>query len=260
MRKSADEAEMVRLYNAHLSIRAVAGLCGCSPKTVHRHLQSAGVERRPAAGNPPPRAAERIEFSHAEVAEITASYPRVSLHELATRYGGVSSDTIARLLRRNHVTVRPRGRTVAAASTMAACIQAVREWHPKGHTVRQIAELAECSVTTVYTAHAQAGLAPNRGTALPPQTELVAAYAEVGSIRALKGRYGISEARLKSALAAVGVPVGPRRVSPAQGQQFRDLAAADVAESEIARRTGWSRGTVRSHLRSRGAARPGRAA
>jgi transposase-like protein len=232
MRSDVSSARIIALYRRGASIREVAAACGCSPKTVHRRLDAAGVRRRRAGGSP--SRGRHVELAAEQVADAVAVYTsgRASLEALGRRYG-VSGDTVGRRLRRAGVKIRARGRPLALSPGPDAA--AVRRLHAAGLTDARIARRLDCKADGVARVRRAAGLRANRGRPLPPPAELAAAYRSQGSVRALARRYRAAEDRIAAALTDAGVPVGRRRHHP-------DALAEDQAG------------------RSADAARPGRAA
>jgi hypothetical protein len=236
----APDASALRvMYEAGTSVRGIARATRIPVKTVHRRLRQAGTRfRRPggqaaAAGRPRP-------LTPAETEAVKAAYllGGVSLDNLGARYRR-SGDSIARLLRRAGVEVRPRGRTLAAGP--APVIRpAVAGMHRQGMRPRDIAARTP-GATAVEIARElrRAGLVPHRGCPVPLGPDLAVAYAETGSVRALAARLHADEERIRVALAETGVPAGSLRRIPAPLRPAAARLAADGTDpGRIAELTG----------------------
>lgn len=196
---------IARLYqDDRMSIRAVAAACAVSPKTVHRRLSAAGIERRAPGGSA--RRSKPVRLDDDQEYRIAEEYRQgeVSLDALGAGYG-VSGDTIGRRLRRRGVAVRPPGRTLNAARFDEASAE-VLDLHKQGLRPLDIAlRLGRDDPDAIAGSLRQAGMTPHRGRQIPSGPDLTSAYRQAGTIRALASRLRVSERRLRAALEAVGV-------------------------------------------------------
>ena len=234
-----DAGSLKARYDAGASVRGISRETGIAVKTVHRRLRAAGtVFRRPGCRGAAPARARPL--GPAEEEAVKAAYLRggVSLDELGARYER-SGDSIARLLRRLGVEVRPRGRTLAAGPAPQARA-AVAEMHRKGMRPADIAaRIPGGDAGEIARELRQAGMAPHRGRAIPAGPALAAAYAKAGSVRALAARLHADEDRIKAALAEAGVPAGSLRGIPGPLRpEAARLAAAGTDPARIAQLTG----------------------
>ena len=209
---------------------------GCRPRPAPRF--------RPSRRRTPARTRRPRPLTDAEKDAVTAAYQRggVSLDDLGTRYER-SGDSIARLLRRAGVEVRPRGRTIAAGPAPE-----IRPGVAALH--RQGMRPADIAARTSPRAHRRtgstrelrrAGLVPHRGRTPVPACgpDLAVAYAEAGSVRALAASLHADEERIRGALAEAGVPAGSLRRIPAHLRPAAARLAADgTTPAQIAELTG----------------------
>jgi hypothetical protein len=235
-----DDAQLARMYGDGSSVRAIAAVAGVAPKTIHRRLKASGVRLRPPGGGP--RRAPRRPLDRLDVEAITSAYQGspVSLETLGAQYGR-SGDAIARLLRRHGVPVRPRGRPLSAGPAPGVPDDLI-SFHEQGLRPADIAaRLPGADPARIARALRGAGRAPHRARPLPAASELAAAYAAAGSVRALARRLHADENRIRRALAAAGVPAGSLRLIPPElrGQAAR-LAAQGAAAAHIAGQAGLS--------------------
>jgi hypothetical protein len=243
---SSQEATALKArYDAGASIRGISRATRIPAKTVHRRLREAGTRFR-SPGGQAARARRPRPLSDAEEDDVKAAYQQggVSLDDLGTRYER-SGDSIARLLRRAGVEVRPRGRTVAAGPA-PEIRPGVAALHRQGMRPLDIASRTPGATAAEITRELRrAGLVPHRGRPIPAGPDLAVAYAESGSVRALAASLHADEERIRGALAEAGVPAGSLRRIPAHLRPAAArLAAGGTAPDRIAELTGLSPGTT----------------
>jgi hypothetical protein len=239
-----DDAQLARMYGAGASVRAIAASAGLAPKTIHRRLRASGVRLRPPGGGP--RRAPRKPLDGLDVEAITSAYQGspVSLEALGAQYGR-SGDAIARLLRRQGVPLRRRGRPLAAGPAPRVPDELI-SFHEQGLRPADIAaRVPGTDPAWIARALRGAGRSPHRARPLPAASELAAAYASAGSVRALARQLHADENRIRWALTAAGVPAGSLRLVPLElRDQAARLAAQGAAVAHIAEQTGLSEGAI----------------
>jgi lambda repressor-like predicted transcriptional regulator len=234
-----DPSALRARYEAGESVRAISRAVGIPAKTAHRRLREAGTRfRRPGGQAAAP--AQRPPLTDDDRAAIKAAYLKggVSLDDLGARYQR-SGDTIGRILRSAGIEIRPRGRTIAAGPAPQTR-PGVAAMHRQGMRPADIAaRIPGATAASIGRELRHGGLTPHRGRAIPAGADLAAAYAEAGSVRALAARLHADEARIRGALAEIGVPAGSlRRIPVPLRPDAARLAVAGTAPDRIAQITG----------------------
>jgi hypothetical protein len=234
-----DASSLRARYEAGASIRGIARDTRIPAKTVHRRLRAAGTRFRHPGGQAAGPGRHRP-LTPAETQAVKAAYQQggISLDDLGARYDR-SGDSIARLLRRTGVSVRPRGRTLAAGPAPEFRPD-VAVMHRQGMRPADIAARTPgATASQIARELRRAGLVPHRGHPIPLGPDLAVAYAEAGSVRALAGSLHADEKRIRVALAEAGVPAGSLRRIPAPLRPATARLAADgTAPARIAELTG----------------------
>lgn len=195
--------DVIALYERGQGTKKIAAQYGCSPGTIQRRLEEAGITIRRQGDRSIPLPIDEIAAAYAD---------GETCEDLGPRYG-VNASTIAKRLRDAGVDVDPSGRRKVPPELL----EVITREYLDGDSTETVAARHELGDTTVRTYLARAGVLRPVGSkpnGMPrrldlPDAEIARRYQYGWSLLDLATEYGCSDKAIRDRVVAAGVEIRP---------------------------------------------------